>query len=56
MVFPAETYPEKEGTVTHPDGRIQRMRQAVGHTGEVRPGWWVLDRALRARGQGRGRR
>jgi NADH-quinone oxidoreductase subunit G len=42
VVFPAEIYPEKEGTVTHPDGRLQRVRQALGHAGEVRPGWHVL--------------
>ena len=42
VVFPAETYAEKEGTVTHPDGRVQRVRQALGHAGEVRPGWQVL--------------
>jgi NADH-quinone oxidoreductase subunit G len=42
VVFPAEIYPEKEGTVTHPDGRVQRVRQALGHAGEVRPGWHVL--------------
>ena len=52
VVFPAETYPEKEGTVTHPDGRIQRMRQSVGHTGEVRPGWWVLDQLCARAGKG----
>jgi NADH-quinone oxidoreductase subunit G len=42
VVFPAEIYPEKEGTVTHPDGRLQRVRQALGHAGEVRPAWQVL--------------
>jgi NADH-quinone oxidoreductase subunit G len=42
VVLPAETYSEKEGTVTHPDGRIQRVRQALGHANEVRPGWQVL--------------
>ena len=26
VVFPAESYAEKEGTVTHPDGRLQRLR------------------------------
>ena len=36
MVFPAEAYPEKEGTVTHPDGRVQRVRRAAGHIGEIR--------------------
>ncbi|HEV3376325.1 MAG TPA: NADH-quinone oxidoreductase subunit NuoG [Thermoleophilaceae bacterium] len=42
VVFPAEIYPEKEGTITHPDGRLQRLRQALGHAGEVRPAWRVL--------------
>ncbi|HYN91577.1 MAG TPA: NADH-quinone oxidoreductase subunit NuoG [Thermoleophilaceae bacterium] len=42
VVFPAEIYPEKEGTVTHPDGRVQRVRQALGQAGEVRAGWSVL--------------
>ncbi|MEA2308765.1 MAG: NADH-quinone oxidoreductase subunit [Thermoleophilaceae bacterium] len=37
VVFPAEAYAEKEGTVTHPDGRVQRVRQAVGRAGSVRP-------------------
>jgi NADH-quinone oxidoreductase subunit G len=36
VVFPAESYAEKEGTVTHPDGRVQRVRQAIPRPGEVR--------------------
>ena len=42
VVFPAESYAEKEGTVTHPDGRLQRVRPAIGHPGEVRAEWQVL--------------
>ena len=42
MVFPTEAYAEKEGTVTHPDGRLQRLRPAVGHPGQVRAEWQVL--------------
>ena len=42
VVFPSETNAEKEGTMTHPDGRLQRVRQAVGHAGSVRPDWNVL--------------
>jgi len=42
VVFPAESYAEKEGTVTHPDGRLQRVRQAIAHPGEVRSAWAVL--------------
>ncbi|MGN6170980.1 MAG: NADH-quinone oxidoreductase subunit NuoG, partial [Solirubrobacteraceae bacterium] len=42
VIFPAESYAEKEGTMIHPDGRVQRLRSAIGHPGEVRAGWWVL--------------
>jgi NADH-quinone oxidoreductase subunit G len=43
VVFPAESYAEKEGTVTHPDGRVQRVRQAIGKPGEVRRQAQVLQ-------------
>jgi NADH-quinone oxidoreductase subunit G len=42
VVFPAESHAEKEGTLVHPDGRVQRLRAAIGHPDEVRAGWWVL--------------
>ncbi|HWF72683.1 MAG TPA: NADH-quinone oxidoreductase subunit NuoG, partial [Solirubrobacteraceae bacterium] len=42
VVFPAESHAEKEGTVVHPDGRVQRLRIAIAHPEEVRAGWWVL--------------
>jgi NADH-quinone oxidoreductase subunit G len=42
VVFPAESYAEKDGTVTHPDGRLQRVRQSIARPGEVRPQTEVL--------------
>ena len=42
VVFPAESYAEKEGTVVHPDGRVQRLRTAIAHPGQVRAGWAVI--------------
>ncbi|HEX5852346.1 MAG TPA: molybdopterin-dependent oxidoreductase, partial [Solirubrobacteraceae bacterium] len=42
VVFPAEVYPEKEGAVTHPDGRLQHVRRAVRHIGETRDEGRVL--------------
>jgi NADH-quinone oxidoreductase subunit G len=42
VVFPAETFAEKEGTVTHPDGRVQRLRRNIPESGELRPMWRVL--------------
>ena len=55
VVFPAEAYAEKEGTLVHPDGRLQRLRAAIGRAkgarpgGGVRAGWQVIaDVAARA--------
>jgi NADH-quinone oxidoreductase subunit G len=42
VVFPAESHAEKDGTVTHPDGRLQRMRPNVPHRDRTRPNWQVL--------------
>jgi NADH-quinone oxidoreductase subunit G len=41
VVFPAEAYPEKDGTLVHPDGRVQRLRPAIGR-GNVRATWQVI--------------
>jgi NADH-quinone oxidoreductase subunit G len=54
VIFPAAVYAEKEGTVTHPDGRLQRVRQALGHPGESRAGWWVLAELCERLGAGLG--
>ncbi len=42
VLFPLETHAEKDGTVTHPDGRLQRVRPAAGRPGDIRPGWQAL--------------
>jgi NADH-quinone oxidoreductase subunit G len=56
VVLPAESYAEREGTVVHPDGRLQRLRQTVAHPGQVRPVWWQLEQILDALGHGTGAR
>ncbi|HKH17502.1 MAG TPA: NADH-quinone oxidoreductase subunit NuoG [Solirubrobacteraceae bacterium] len=54
VVFPAEAYAEKEGTLVHPDGRVQRLRPAIGRPGRldegVRPGWQVIAEVSRRAG------
>jgi NADH-quinone oxidoreductase subunit G len=60
VVFPAEAYAEKEGTVTHPDGRVQRLRPVIGRprTRNARDGgadgvraiWQVIADVSRAAG------
>ncbi|HEY2768471.1 MAG TPA: NADH-quinone oxidoreductase subunit NuoG [Solirubrobacteraceae bacterium] len=42
VVFPAESYAEKEGTIVHPDGRLQRLRPAIGRQGATRAEWSVI--------------
>jgi NADH-quinone oxidoreductase subunit G len=42
VIFPAESHAEKEGTVVHPDGRLQRLRTAIARPGGVRSGWSVI--------------
>jgi NADH-quinone oxidoreductase subunit G len=42
VIFPADSYAEKDGTMVHPDGRLQRLRTAIAHPAEVRAGWWVI--------------
>ncbi len=43
VVFPALAYAEKEGTVVHPDGRVQRLRPGVARPGETRAETRVLS-------------
>jgi NADH-quinone oxidoreductase subunit G len=50
VVFPAESYAEKDGTVVHPDGRLQRVRPGIGRQGSTRPGWWVIAELARQLG------
>jgi NADH-quinone oxidoreductase subunit G len=54
VVFPLETHAEKDGTVTHPDGRLQRVRPSASRPGDIRPGWGVLAELSLALGQDTG--
>ena len=42
VVLPLETHAEKDGTVTHPDGRLQRVRPSAARPGDIRPNWGIL--------------
>ncbi len=54
LVFPLETHAEKDGTVTHPDGRIQRVRPSATRPGDIRPNWQVLAELSAALGHDTG--
>ncbi|MFL5834022.1 MAG: molybdopterin oxidoreductase family protein [Solirubrobacterales bacterium] len=48
VVLPLETHAEKDGTVTHPDGRLQRVRPAAGRPGYIQPNITVLSELAKA--------
>ncbi|MGA9371137.1 MAG: molybdopterin-dependent oxidoreductase, partial [Solirubrobacterales bacterium] len=52
LVIPAENFAEKEGTVTHPDGRLQRLRRNVPLPEGMIPGWRFLDAVATELGAG----
>jgi NADH-quinone oxidoreductase subunit G len=54
VVFPLETHAEKDGTVTHPDGRLQRVRPSAGRPGDIRSNIAVLSELSSALGHNTG--
>ncbi len=50
VVFPTESHAEKDGTVTHTEGRLQRVRPSAERPGDIRPGWLVLAELAAALG------
>ncbi|MDX6590677.1 MAG: NADH-quinone oxidoreductase subunit, partial [Solirubrobacterales bacterium] len=50
VVFPLETHAEKDGTVTHPDGRLQRVRPSASRPGIVQNNLIVLAELAEALG------
>jgi len=52
-VFPAQSYAEKDGTMTATDRRVQLLRQAIEPLGQARTDWQIvgdLARTMGARG------
>jgi NADH-quinone oxidoreductase subunit G len=54
VLLPLETHAEKDGTVTHPDGRLQRVRPSASRPGEIRPNVQVLAQLSAALGHDTG--
>jgi len=50
VVLPLETHAEKDGTVTHPDGRLQRVRPSASRPGFVQSNIVVLSELAKALG------
>ena len=43
VILPASAFPEKTGTVTNTDRRVQLGRQAVQPPGEAQQDWWIIQ-------------
>jgi NADH-quinone oxidoreductase subunit G len=41
VVLPAQSFVERQGSLTTGDGRVQRFYPAVPPRGETRPDWWI---------------
>jgi NADH-quinone oxidoreductase subunit G len=50
VVLPLETHAEKDGSVTHPDGRLQRVRPSASRPGYVQSNIIVLAELAKALG------
>ena len=50
MILPATAFPEKTGTFTNTDRRVQLGRQALEPPGEARQDWWIIQEIARRLG------
>lgn len=52
VLFPAQTWGEREGTVTNSERRISRQRAFLPTPGQARPDWWMIQQIARRLGFG----
>ena len=50
VVLPASAFPEKDGTFTNTDRRVQLGRAALPLPGEARQDWWIIQEIARRLG------
>ncbi len=50
VVLPASAFPEKSGTFTNTDRRVQMARQVISPPGDARQDWWVIQEIARRLG------
>ncbi|VAX06810.1 Assimilatory nitrate reductase large subunit [hydrothermal vent metagenome] len=51
--FPAQTWGEREGTVTNSERRISRQRAFLPSPGQARPDWWIISEIAKHLGFGK---
>ena len=52
VILPASAFPEKDGTVTNTDRRVQMGRKAVNPPGDARQDWWIIKELANRMGLG----
>ncbi|MBR1152515.1 nitrate reductase [Bradyrhizobium sp. JYMT SZCCT0428] len=52
VLFPAQAWGEKSGTVTNSERRISRQRAFLSAPGEARPDWWIIGEIAKRLGFG----
>ena len=52
VLFPAQAWGEKSGTVTNSERRISRQRAFLSSPGEARPDWWIIGEIAKRLGFG----
>jgi formate dehydrogenase major subunit len=52
VLLPASAFPEKTGTFTNTDRRVQLGRQALAPPGDARADWWIIQEIARRLGLG----
>lgn len=50
VILPASAWPEKDGSVTNTDRRVQLGRKALEMPGEARQDWWIIQEIARRLG------
>jgi len=50
VCFPAQTWGEREGTVTNSERRITRQRAFLPTPGQARPDWWIMSQVAKRLG------
>src|SRR6476660_3761096 len=54
VLFPAQAWGEKAGTVTNSERRISRQRAFLTPPGEAKPDWWIVTQVAKHMGFGAG--
>ena len=50
VLFPAQTWGERDGTVTNSERRISRQRAFLPTPGQARPDWWIVSKIAQQMG------